>query len=48
MEEKFFAFTYNKHIYTVDLNSKKSRADCQTRINHNTGKKIQMVQGEYW
>ena len=40
MEEKFFAFTYNDHIYTVDLNSKKSREDCQTRINHNTGKKF--------
>lgn len=48
MEEKFFTFTYNDHIYTVDLNSKKSREDCQARINHNTGKKIQMVQGEYW
>lgn len=40
MKEKFFAFTYNDHIYTVDLNSKKSREDCQTRINHNTGKKF--------
>ena len=38
MEEKFFTFTYNDHIYTVDLNSKKSREDCQARINHNTGK----------
>ena len=38
MKEKFFAFTYNDHIYTVDLNSKKSREDCQTRINYNTGK----------
>ena len=38
MEEKFFTFTYNDHIYIVDLNSKKSREDCQTRINHNTGK----------
>lgn len=27
MEEKFFAFTYNKHIYTVNLNSKQSRED---------------------
>lgn len=40
MEEKFFAFTYNKHIYTVNLNSKQSREDCQARINHNTGKKF--------
>ena len=40
MKEKFFAFTYNDHIYTVDLNSKQSREDCQTRINHNTGKKF--------
>lgn len=40
MEEKFFTFTYNDHIYTVDLNSKKSREDCQARINHNTGKKF--------
>lgn len=40
MKKEFFAFTYENHVYSVNLSSKKSREDCQTRINHNTGKKF--------